>query len=214
MSEEHEQGTGEKKPWLTITVTNELAIVLAIGTLTTLMIGLLAIIGAAVGAKNYLYPTIPETQLASALGCTEAQNCVVKQNMGGNMTLFLDAALTLPKDALVRIDGKCSSACVIFADYARPQVCVTENAKFLLHQGVSKKGAEKLGYFIPGHQRDIALWVFMQGDFPNTDGDEAYLPITYPTTLQFWPLCRKENPPTAQPLDEWMLDKTATAKSK
>src|SRR4051812_48661191 len=68
-----------------------------------------------------------------ALGsdCT-AKRCVIKENLGGVASTFQNAALHIleTKNFEVVVDGDVYSAFTIFADLARPKVCVTPNASF------------------------------------------------------------------------------------
>ncbi len=79
--------------------------------------------------KEYL-----EKVVAQAFGdCGDP--CVVRFSPGGPNDIFTEAAKAVNDGGkkMVVIDGTCVSACTIFADKARPHVCVTENAVFAFH---------------------------------------------------------------------------------
>jgi len=123
--------------------------------------------------------------------------CVVKENWGGNLYDFLDAAKALKKSGrFAVIDGTCASGCEIFADWGRPQVCITEQAVFLFHKGYDRSIVEgEVLRFDPPQSRDILGWVVAHGDFPRDD--RHMLGMFYNDAKKFWPTCDL-NPPLPQ----------------
>lgn len=190
MSEEQDQNTDKKTPYFSITATNSFAITLCIWAFLGLLTGLTGVFGGAVGLKNYLYPPQTPNMLQTLFGCETGDNCVVKKNEGGNGSEFLRAAYELQPGDLVHIDGPCYSGCSIFADYARPRVCVTSRTVMGFHQGAQLDNDSKIvGYFSPTYQKDLTLWVYSKGGFPNTWTNQPLLTMRYPEVLQFWPRC-------------------------
>jgi hypothetical protein len=73
--------------------------------------------------------------VADVLGC-KGDPCVIEHSRGGKIALFQEAGYAVDQGArkLVVIDGLCASACVLFADIARSRICITESARFGVHQ--------------------------------------------------------------------------------
>lgn len=115
------------------------------------------------------------------LGC--GTPCTITHNPGGSVPEFLLAARTAHNAELqVAIDGKCYSACVVFADWARPYACITKNASMHFHQGTQQVTNTR---FIPSQSPDIDQWVREHGGYPET----GFLVMRYPETRDFWPEC-------------------------
>ena len=122
--------------------------------------------------------------------------CVIRYNPGGAVHTFVAAALAVRagEKRLVVIDGPCISACAVFADVARPKVCITDRAKFGFHKGrdfaVQPRSGRKavlreLGRRDPPHSRDIASWVQRNGGFPY----EGLSVMNSKQARQFWRRC-------------------------
>ena len=160
-----------------------------IGALYVLVRGVLALIGLI--AVTYIYLLATELQpppdtdpVAQVFKCEDP--CIIKRNLGGNIVPFERAARAVRRGARqqVVIDGYCASACAIFADMARPHVCITKNAVFGFHKGRAQ--LEELRYtFDPPHTRDILSWVQKNGGFPA----ETMLDMRYTEAKRFWPTC-------------------------
>jgi hypothetical protein len=98
--------------------------------------------------------------------------CVISNNYGGEISEFLRAADEVHKEHLqCVIEGVCESACVIFADKARPNVCIDRDANFDFHlvadwkmEYVGNKPIKKVvRYRFPTEQSDdIKKWLSMQ----------------------------------------------------
>jgi hypothetical protein len=117
--------------------------------------------------------------------------CVIQENKGGDAVKFVQAASKLKEGQRVIVDGECYSACVLFADFARPKVCITDRAEFFLHMGSStlvKPDGTRLAWY-PPHSDDIEEYVSEHGGYPQTGIKEKMLPIQHPDTLKFWPKC-------------------------
>jgi hypothetical protein len=153
---------------------------------------------------NEWYPDLfadinPKSKVAALFDCDNPEVCVIKDNNGGQGYVFIEAAFSTKDGNLVIINGKCISACALFADYARPKVCVTRHAVFGFHRGIIHKWTanqwQKIGYSDVPHSVDLLLWVHKNGGFPETDREEKLLTLAYPETLKFWPECKVNNPP-------------------
>jgi len=131
--------------------------------------------------------------------------CIVRDSPGGRQVIFeraAEAVLRGERD-LVIIDGRCASACVLFADIAREKVCVTEEGWFALHKGygpgwrIDRNG---LRFFIerfdPPQSKDILEWVDARGGFP-TKGLVSMDDTK--DIAKIWKLCQIENVPLPRP---------------
>lgn len=118
-------------------------------------------------------------------GCGEP--CVVRENRGGAVHLFTSAAVAvhLGGRKQVIIDGYCHSACAMFADRARPHVCITPNATFGFH----KKSWVQNGILTHGdpteHSKEIHQWVIARGGYPLV----GIVQMDHREALRFWPFC-------------------------
>lgn len=103
--------------------------------------------------------------------------CVIRYSPGGELKRFQAAAAAVRRGArrLVVIDGPCISACAVFADIARANVCITNRAVFGFHKaslvslrsyrnGMTVK--RRLAVSDPPHSADITRWVKSRGGFP------------------------------------------------
>jgi hypothetical protein len=122
--------------------------------------------------------------------------------------LFEDAAEEVRKNnRMIKIDGPCASACAVFADFARPNVCVTDRAVFAFHKQtntatfrtaltmngipLSYRYAEAQSMSDPPASADIAAWVATRGGFPIEDDYRRMLKMyaAEAVRLNFWPMC-------------------------
>jgi hypothetical protein len=114
--------------------------------------------------------------------------CIIHASPGGNTGRFINAAQALKeRHDLAFIDGWCASACTVFADKARPNVCITKHAIFLFHQATDDfTGARKdpSGFYSPG----IVSWVRTHGGFPVN----GLLRMRASDAVAFWPICRTD----------------------
>ncbi len=150
--------------------------------------------------------------LVDTIGVCE-KTCVINENDGGDPDLFHQAAEIVKRRHMrVIIKGRCYSACGVFADAARPQVCITRQAGFYFHLGTEYENifrylstnpmlfAALLTYwpsdgqyiwvpkarFEPEQSRDIRKWIIAHGGFPA----EGFLEMKYKTAKRFWPTCK------------------------
>lgn len=136
---------------------------------------------------------------AQAFGSTSLE---IFNNNGGDPILFLSSADEVKRKKLqVRIIGLCFSSCALFADKARPNVCVTKNASFGLHKMTTLTSQEiswtqngvkdRVAFTLksesdPPMSPDIAGWVEEHGGFPS----KGFLFLSGKEELtKFWPLC-------------------------
>lgn len=153
-----------------------------------------------------------ESMMKFLFKCADRE-CVIRGNSGGNPFLFADAAKeTLRKGMRIKVDGHCYSGCVLFASWARKNVCVTERARMGLHYGSTTTLYERFGkqidpttelglhtlrttplgyreetlYFVPNYGDDINEWALENHKMPY----EGLYVMTRPEALKFWKPCR------------------------
>ncbi len=122
--------------------------------------------------------------------------CFVDDNPGGEVSDFLDAAKAIQHGARnqVIIPWRCASACAIFADKARPHVCIMPSTVFAFHKGTHSlmRGDEVvkvLGTFDPPQSSDIHAWVKAHGGFPKAEYFRDMLKMKYEEASKFFPRC-------------------------
>jgi hypothetical protein len=107
--------------------------------------------------------------------------CVIRDNQGGHMMSFIFAARTLyMRKKVAVIEGDCKSACALFADLARPMVCISKDATLWFH-----KTSEETD---PPQSQDIDKWVRSYGGYPSY-ASGMMLKMETPAILKFWPVC-------------------------
>lgn len=119
-------------------------------------------------------------------------------NKGGNIKTFQYAAdEVLENNWKIKIDGPCYSACAVFADKARPNVCITDKAVFGFHLGTKtvdvyfkqSSGDIPLKFrrkVPPPASSDIWEWLDKRGGFPS----EGFLIMQRNEATAFWPVCK------------------------
>lgn len=112
--------------------------------------------------------------------------CVVHSNPGGVVGVFLLAGhqAGTEKHRGVVIDGDCFSSCTLFAQAARPNVCVTRKTVMGFHMAKDPNGME---YPLPAYS-DIRTWIMDRGGEPPNAGG-IFLVMRWPETNKFWPEC-------------------------
>jgi hypothetical protein len=96
------------------------------------------------------------------------------------------------------IDGLCASACVILADLARTNTCITANAKLAVHKAsvIRVVGATQVGdrevpvgrliaHNDPPQSPDIDRWVYAHGGYPT----KGLMVIPVKDAKRFWAMC-------------------------
>jgi hypothetical protein len=140
----------------------------------------------------------PALDAALQSNCTRT-TCTVRHNPGGEIELFRRAAGELVSEGKrLVIDGVCASACVILADIARRNTCITPRAKMQVHQAtvvrftgqsVGSGGRQPMAEFVrredPPHSVDIDRWVRSHGGYP-ADGVRL-IPVSQ--ARKFWAAC-------------------------
>jgi hypothetical protein len=144
----------------------------------------------------------------AAIGCTTGDRCVISDNHGGQIELFVLAGKLIHQGHFTKpvvISGPCMSGCATAADLGRPNVCITPSASFLFHKAfhvlntrVAYRGPASeiptIGrFFIPPHSKDIGDWISNHGGFPDPDlqrGESAMLTMPYDHARKFFPDCR------------------------
>lgn len=134
---------------------------------------------------------------------------IIHYSPGGNLGDFIRAANLTKKNRIPTvIDGPCASACVIFADEARPYVCITENATFYFHQATifinlraylpstmirafdeSIPAPIPILKLDPPQSPDINSWVYAHHGYPDTNELEHMLAMPALEASKFWPWC-------------------------
>lgn len=159
----------------------------------------LAMCGALLGCA-----TGQERAFAKVFGWDTDVNGTISYSSGGTVSEFKDAAEEVVRmNRRIRIDGQCVSSCAIFADFARPNVCITERVVFKFHKtkrviSFVSKGtlhgipiAERVrsteAREPPPASPDINAWVEARGGFPS----EGFLEMGAKEALAFWPLCKE-----------------------
>lgn len=146
----------------------------------------------------------PHDPISEAFGAC-GNPCLIHYNPGGDIDLF-HKAIEYAKETKrrIRIMGECYSACILFADKVRPQVCLEEDAKFFFHTWYDWKrlepspllsffipdyggirGAEYRVFYEPEHSFDLTVWLEANGPVP-IDG---WLEMSHEDALKFWPAC-------------------------
>jgi hypothetical protein len=107
--------------------------------------------------------------------------CIITANGGGRLDHFLAlAAAVKAQKRTVIIAGPCFSACAIFADFARENVCITAAARFGFHRSSNEND--------PPQSPDIAAWVEAHGGYPaNSSGKLTMMEAA--AVGQFWRTC-------------------------
>jgi hypothetical protein len=118
-------------------------------------------------------------------GCEE--RCVVQQSDGGRLAAFYAAAEHVRERKLpVRIMGRCSSSCVLFADRARPHVCVDRTAQMRIHSGRNAEPDGTVNFYLEmPFSADLTHWIAAHGGQP----EDKWLILKGESLRSFWPLC-------------------------
>jgi hypothetical protein len=114
-------------------------------------------------------------------------NCIIKRNLGGKIKEFKEQAHQVVADKKpVIVDGLCLSACTIFVDIARDQVCLTEKALLAYHQGFIPKTPFRfdINYETPG----LNQYIKEHGGLPSP-GSGKFLTINFEQGKQFYKPC-------------------------
>lgn len=124
----------------------------------------------------------------------------IRGSVGGYAGIFLSAANEVQRHGWqIRIDGPCRSACALFADKARPNVCITARASFWFHMGRRIIVYSQMYALLPSRPRefpvlepppqsaDIDQWVQSHGGYP----EHGFLTMSAKDALTFWPRCTK-----------------------
>lgn len=86
----------------------------------------------------------------------QARTVTIRNDGGGNITEYRAKRARLAKVDLVRIEGKCLSACTIFTTL--PNACVEPDAKIGFHGASNKIGVPEIDYFL-----DMRMGEFYRG---------------------------------------------------
>lgn len=147
--------------------------------------------------------------------CDSTTECTIDYNEGGASAYFWAAAMQAKQTGTrIRVNGPCASACVIFASFARPNVCVTKNARMKIHLGsiirylddegheyapeevptdneLAQMGLHKeVEVKIPSYGEDIVEWATREKKI--SKDPKVFYTMTHKEMLFFWPACKKE----------------------
>jgi hypothetical protein len=121
--------------------------------------------------------------------------CILTEDGGGYIEAYEQLAQRLRLTGWkLRIAGECYSACVILADKARPFVCITEGARFFIHQAFdwvmapNDQNILEVRFPYPGFSEDVNAWIERNNGQPTT----GWLYMPYDQALIFWPRCTEE----------------------
>jgi hypothetical protein len=132
--------------------------------------------------KEELIPD-KESFFASVFGST---GYIITSSYGGSFSDFSAAATeVLETGKKVKIDGICLSSCAIFADEARPNVCITPRARFGFHMMRDPDTKEFLGPM--PMSKDINDWVMRRGGYPFSRSRLRMM--AFKDAKAFWPVC-------------------------
>jgi len=164
------------------------------------LVGMLALV---LCASSFF--TVVEAQAGSALDealqarCAKT-TCTIRNNPGGDVQLFQQAAQeVMDEGKRLVIDGFCASACVVLADLARTNTCITADAQIAVHKasiirvtgktyvdGREVPTGRLLRREDPPDSDDINAWVNAHGGYP-TKGVKI---IPVKDARQFWAMCK------------------------
>jgi hypothetical protein len=125
--------------------------------------------------------------------------CTITNNPGGDIDVFTRAAQEVVSEGKhLRIDGLCASACVLLADLARANTCITPAAEMAVHKAYVVQvvghttvngAAVPVGNLIarqdPPQSADIDAWIRRHGGYP-TEGVNV-MPLK--AAALFWTMC-------------------------
>src|SRR3989344_2901979 len=186
-------------------------------TLKLALLALLTVAGTAYAKDDTWTITIEKDPVANAFPeCSDRSvPCIINDSSGGYIDDFQAAAQAVKRENRpVTISGGGTSACALFADLARPQVCITVQAHFHFHMGTEYAFALNLNIFwrpafmswgwkkmlseglivetgklIPDHSSDVLRRVNANGKFPMTDVEAEMTQMSAYEASIFWPWC-------------------------
>jgi hypothetical protein len=141
----------------------------------------------------------PALDKALRPACRAAAVCVINDSPGGDVAIFQSAAQEVLREGKkLVIDGRCVSACVILADLARANTCLTPRAELAVHQSATLKivgraydsgRAVAIGRVVsrqdPPQSADINAWVASHGGYP----EKGFMAIPLQDARLFWAMC-------------------------
>lgn len=113
--------------------------------------------------------------------------CHIHRNLGGTIQDFTEQAHQVVRTKKpVIVDGLCLSACTIFVDIARDNVCLTEKALLAYHQAFIPKTREvfDIEYETPG----LNEYIKDHGGLPNPYTGN-FLTLNFNQAKQFYKPC-------------------------
>ena len=176
--------------------------------LSKLFVSLVFVLFSTICAADYLGSPGPPVEGSFKRVFGEDVVDTIYDNRGGRDDYFLLAAEEVLKNGrYIKIDGECHSACVLFADKARPNVCITGNAVFRFHMqttrfmhvlitevdGVLAYQETLLEFRDPMTlSDDIDEWVMKHGGYPKGDPPDidSLLKMDSKEVSAFWPMCK------------------------
>ena len=163
------------------------SLLLEMAALALLILGVMLVIPLVLDIRDEVRQSLYEDSdpMYAALGCSKVP-CTVNFNGGGTVRVFMKASLhARVYQVPTIIDGRCISACALFADWARPFVCVTALATMEFHKTYIGSRLTYPRYLDPAHAADIDGWVLQHGGYKK----ETLLVMNYDEAKKFWPSC-------------------------
>jgi hypothetical protein len=128
--------------------------------------------------------------------------CTITYSPGGRIDLFHKQLEIARHDQIkVVIDGPCISACTVFAEKMRPNVCITRRAQFEFHNAtvvVKNRIGEVTDTYREDpselYSADILAWVNGNGGFPGSDTSPEesakFLVMYFDNARRYFKVCK------------------------
>jgi hypothetical protein len=148
---------------------------------------LLAIFGAVASLFCTSVVAEPTGMVWPAIAC--GNPCVISDDAGGIVDTYeAQARLMAATNIPVIVDGPCMSACTIFVDIDRANICLTERALLGYHKSVYKKGDDDvfgdIEYSTPG----LEDYIKSHGGLPDPDSGHLLM-LNSHEAGQFYKAC-------------------------
>ncbi|TSC69294.1 MAG: hypothetical protein G01um101456_258 [Parcubacteria group bacterium Gr01-1014_56] len=174
------------------------------------------LLGLSLGSKSAAIGTLGIVE--DLLGCISSP-CIPKKEFyaGGSIAVFLKVVAKVQERRItVVVSAPCYSACALFADKARPFVCIKQGASFGFHKSALWRLPKELesvaqepmpikestganaplwfqnhgyrfnGYRDPEYSSDVKNYLDRRGGAPI----EKFLMMSYKQAKKFWPVCQ------------------------
>jgi hypothetical protein len=121
-----------------------------------------------------LLSSLIQSAIASGLGIT------ITMDPGGRLDEYTAAAKNVIEHQIqIKIDGRCYSACTLFADQARQHVCITPGTRFFIHQATQHPSGRRAPVqYSPAFHAYVGL-----------QPTEGWLVLDFNDLKKFWRVC-------------------------